>query len=204
MKCVADIARKIAGGEPTPAMLKGLESSKEYLKRLLETERAWPTRESLRAALEETASAAETLRRHMVDPLVRQFLRHGEKQARGDEPEARFIAHLDWVADSARTEALKVLTGAGRGKHVPAPEAASCQEICASIVAVAWRVARGVDVAHTNADALKACAGIWELAGGTGRWGDTDAGWVRHLRAAKAAYLQGRTCNISDQFLSVG
>jgi hypothetical protein len=181
-----ELAALIGSGPPAPWLVAGLESSATFLKTTIAGEAAWPRREELRAKFTALAKAARETERLLADPSLRHVLRFRSVPKRALSLEWEMRVQMRWMSACAMREARAIRSGKGRDIHVLTEEGLSAREICAAIVAVAWRRARGDEVRHTSGDAQQACAALWNIAGGVGRsWGNTLAGWRHHLKKAK-------------------
>jgi hypothetical protein len=183
-----ELAALIGSGPPAPWLVAGLESSATFLKTTIAGEAAWPRREELRAKFTALAEAARETERLLADPALRHILSFRRAPKRALSLDWQMRVQMRWMSACAMREARAIRSGKGRDIHVPIGGGLSAREICAAIVAVAWRRARGEEVRHTSGDAQQACAALWKIAGGIDRsWGNTPAGWRQHLEKAKQA-----------------
>ena len=223
---LAEAARIIAPDGPA-WLADGLARGAVYLAEIAAAERAHPTRQQWRAKMQRLAAASAELVALLDEPAVRTLFLYDRKQEAafaaelaaimgeppgrvtlydGTRSRAANVARAVLAAIASVAEAEGVRAGGGRDKAVPNPSGESALGICAGLVAMAWRIARGDAVPYGSPVAWRACEMVWTAAtGGTARGGgnpDAPPLWRHHLDAANAAADAGRLGILRDFFTS--
>ena len=180
-------AAAIAGGMDLPpdwliAALPGLVAG---LRSLIRADKAYPRRPELRSRLKAIAAAAPVLERELVDPDMLSLLLRDGSDWIVNENETH--AGLSDIAERAKNALERIPKKRGRAKHYGRDERFENMDVCALIVTVAWKQARGKWPAVNNVQAKGACDVLWGAAGGDVKrqGGDSIAVWRDHLRVAR-------------------
>jgi hypothetical protein len=181
----SEIAQLIAGEEPPGWVVGAVRSARRGLTQFIEESEQLPRRAELRADLEAIEKGAEMVLKGLSSPLLRWRLHLGGVWGEHQLPK-RIEDDLRVLSGAARVWKEGVRDGRGPDKTRLFPDTPSALESCAAIVAMLWERARKREVPVTNEDAWRACSLLWAAAGGKSRhWGNTLAGWRKHLCAAK-------------------
>jgi hypothetical protein len=187
-----------------PAWLPiALESGAKYLRTLLNGAAAFPGRAGLRRRLKKLVRALELVK-HEADAWPSWMLWEEGRRAAG-------IEAADWQAANAAIPRLlaaaqaaesSIRPGHGRDRHRLNPGALSYKQICAAIVAVAWKEIHASPLPYTAERTHHACAALWAAAGGDDKgWSGTDGGWQPHLEVALGAGGHPGMWIIRDHFM---
>lgn len=177
----------IAGGvQPPPDwLLAPLPGYVASLRSHIRADQVYPGRPELRRRLKAITAAAHLLEHELIDPVMLSLLLRDGSDWIVNENQM----HAGLSDISARAEgALKPIPKKqGRAKHYSRVERLQNMDVCALIVTVAWKQARGTWPGVDNEQAKRACEALWGAAGGDVKrqGGGSIAVWRDHLRVAK-------------------
>jgi hypothetical protein len=195
---VLDIARLIAGDDPTEGLVFVIRKALNTLSWTVRTETKYPHRNELRARLKKLLVAIETIRDDMHDLDLMNQVRGGDNFFQNESETNHGLGDL---AERAKRIMRDIPAGKGSHKYFGRSEGATPQQRCALMVSVLWEEVRSTPPPNKNAQAQEACAALWKAAGGAikrkrsrwktaGKWtipsdGASTEVWRDHLQAAK-------------------
>lgn len=169
------------------SLVTGLEHAAIMLRNSYQQEQNQPGRAEMRKRLKLVEAASANLL-HVLDvddPPLHSFLcNHGLDQIEDQSGLWRDLNTLYEVVKRARS---KIPSGGGRNLAWGDPLAPSAQVLCAMLILEAWRRARGEEPPPgRNRDLQEVAEAYWNAAKlpQTEHWGNTLAGWRRHLVSA--------------------
>jgi hypothetical protein len=179
-------AEIIADGDPPEWLLKPLPGFAGSLRNMIQAERAYPGRPEQRARLVAIRRAARLLERELNNLDLLMLLVPGDGDQIINENETR--RGLSDVAIRADAALRQVPSGKGRARHYARRERFQNKDVCALIVTVAWKLARGAWPGVDNEVAKSACDALWNAVGGDiqRRGGEGLEVWKKHLTVARA------------------
>lgn len=202
-----DVARLIAGNKNSApkGLVECLRVQGASLCHVRQTEKVQPSRTAARKQLIDVRKAAlillEALDPDAPPPMTSTARRKRETAQEailsaldeaGDSPldlTGGLVARLQNISARAELAAASVPGGGGAGKFAPRQGGLSSKEICALVVAEAWKMVRGVNPGHNNGAVHEAVDTYWRAATREESIGsDASFGaWERHLKKAKSA-----------------
>ncbi len=208
MVAARDFAVAISGEETPPDwLLRAVPTLADIVRGNIAAEAVALSKPDLRRQLAATADAASLILTQLgCEPgadSIHDMLLSGDER---NLPHLNELYHgLTFLVGRCAEKLASVPAGSGRAVvRAEVDNTPSARAMCALIVAVSWRHARGADVPHTSRSAQAACANLWAVAGGAtsgGGWGTTAGGWRHHLAAVKADWLRSYQAGVLHRVL---
>jgi hypothetical protein len=185
---IAGIARAIAGTAAPPWLTGAIPRLVDLLHSAIEKEDSYPSRRDLRRRLATLGKAARFIQCALVNQRLLPLLLKGPSDQIANENET-YHGLSDIVERTEAALRRPEFSHGGkpkRGRHkvrATFDDSLDNHTLCALMVGIAWKCARGRWPGQQNPPAHRACTMLWNATGA--KWNNTDVSWRPYLVKAR-------------------